>query len=107
MSRENYNFTFSTFHIALLNSICCIDLVTAPSKGFIEGFLEIQIFPSQGKYVYGLFGEQSESILGGKSNVYLFLKFTELLVSSLLFRPRKCHQTSFTVGRRWRKLEFT
>ena len=34
--------------------------------GFIEGFFEIQIFPSQGKYVCGLFGEQSERILGGQ-----------------------------------------
>ena len=58
------NFTFSTFRIALLKSICLIDLVTAPSKGFIEGFFELQIFPSQGKYVCGLFGERSERILG-------------------------------------------
>ena len=55
-----------TFHTALLNSKCHIDLVTAPSKGFIEGFFEIQIFLSQGKYVCGLFGEQSERILGGQ-----------------------------------------
>ena len=53
-----------TFHIALLK--CRIDLVTAPSNGFIEGFFEIQIFPLQGKYVCGLFGEQSERILGGQ-----------------------------------------
>ena len=65
---ESQNFTFSTFHISLLNSISRIDLVTAPmaSKGFIEGFFEIQIFPSQGKYVCGLFGERSERILGGQ-----------------------------------------
>ena len=56
----------STFHIALLNSICRIDLVTAPSKVFIEGFFEIQIFPSQGNYVRGLFGERSVRILGGQ-----------------------------------------
>ena len=31
--------------------------VTAPSKVFIEGFFEIQIFPSQGNYVCGLLGE--------------------------------------------------
>ena len=43
-----------------------IDLVTAPSKGFIEGFFEIQIFPSQGKYVCGLFGERSVRIMGGQ-----------------------------------------
>ena len=55
-----------TFHIALLNSKCRIDLVTAPSKGFIEGFFEIQIFLSQGKYVCGLFGERSVRILGGQ-----------------------------------------
>ena len=69
MSRENKNFTFSTFHIALLYFICRIDLVRAPSKGFIEGFFEIQIFPSQGKYVRGLFGERGVRILGDKSNV--------------------------------------
>ena len=44
-------FIFSTFYFSLLNSICRIDLVTAPSKGFIEGLFEIQIFPSQGKQV--------------------------------------------------------
>ena len=55
-----------TFHTALLNSKCHIDLVTVPSKGFIQGFFEIQIFLSQGKYVCGLFGEQSERILGGQ-----------------------------------------
>ena len=57
MSRE-------TFQIAFLNSICRIDLVTAPSEGFTEEFFKIQIFPSQGKYVCGLFGERSERILG-------------------------------------------
>ena len=66
MTLENYNFTFSTFHIALLNSIRRIDLLTAPSKVFIEGFFEIQIFPSQGNYVCGLFGERSVRILGGQ-----------------------------------------
>ena len=59
-------FHFLNIPYCLLNSICRIDLVTAPSKGFIEGFFEIQIFPSQGKYVCGLFGEQSEGILGGQ-----------------------------------------
>ena len=42
-----------------------------------------------------------------KSNVSIFFEFTELFVLSLLFRPRKCDQKSFTVDRRWRKLEFT
>ena len=34
----------------------------------------------------------------GKSNVKIFFEFTGLFVLSLFFRPRKCHQTSFTVG---------
>ena len=55
-----------SIYITLLNSICRIDLVTTPSKGFIEGFFEIQIFPLQGKYVCGLFGERSERILDGQ-----------------------------------------
>ena len=62
-----------TFDIALLNSKCHIDLVTTPSKGFIEGFFEIQIFPSQGKYVCGLFGEGSERILSGINLCRYFL----------------------------------
>ena len=53
----------------MLDSICLIDLVTAPSKNFFEGFFELQIFPSQGKYVCGLFGERSERILGGQNKV--------------------------------------
>ena len=36
------------------------------SQGFIEGFFEIQIFPLQGKYVCGLFGERSVRIMGGQ-----------------------------------------
>ena len=90
--------------------MCRIDLVTAPSEGLIERFFEIQIFPSQGKYVCGLFGERSKKILGWTKVMwfFFFFEFTKLFVQlSLLFRPRKCHQTSFTVGRRWRKLEFT
>ena len=59
-------FHFLNFDIALLNSICRIDLVPAPSKGFIEGSFEIQIFPSRVKYVCGLFGEESDRILGGQ-----------------------------------------
>ena len=38
-----------------------------------------------------------------KSNVSIFFEFTELFVLSLLFRPRKFHQTSFT----WQALEKT
>ena len=48
-----------------------------------------------------------KGILVDKSNVSIFFEFTELFVLSLLFRPRKFQQTSFTVARGWRKLEFT
>ena len=69
----------------------------------------LQIFPSQGKYVCGLFDERSVRIYGGKdqkSNMSRFFEFSELFLLPLLFRPRNCHRTSFTVGRRKRKLEF-
>ena len=59
-------------------------------------------------YVVSLVGEV-KGFWVDKSNVSMFFEFTELFVLSLLFRPRKFHQTSFTVagGRRLGKLEFT
>ena len=63
------------FHL-LLNSICRIDLVTAPSKGFIEGFFEIQIFPSM--YVVCLVSKV-KGFWVDKSNVYFFLSLLSCL----------------------------
>ena len=51
MQVANYNgplkfkFYFVNFHIALLNSICRIDLVPAPSQGFIGGPLKYKYSP--------------------------------------------------------------
>ena len=59
-------FYFLNFPYCIANSICRVDLVTTPCKGFIEGFIEIKIFLSQGKYVCDLFGEGSVRILGGQ-----------------------------------------
>ena len=61
---RKFKFHFLNFNIALLNSIFRIDLVPARCQNFIEGSFDIQIFPSQGKYVCDLFGERSVRIYG-------------------------------------------
>ena len=62
---QKFKFHFLIFN-CIQNSIFAIDLVPARCQGFIEGSFEIQIFPSQGKYVCGLFDERSVRIYGGK-----------------------------------------
>ena len=76
----------------MLNPIFRIDLVPAPSQGFMrDPFGNTDLWwPDK-----------------TKSKMYRFFEFTELFVLSLLFRPRKWHQKRFTVVKRWRKLEFT